>query len=101
MSQTATDPSVFYWAMDNLCCEQKRAQTHEPADKGAKENAANKPVNQSTGVSGDICECIRAPEWSGARMIERRRQRRLRSKYSSGDQEETELEHVSTKVGSA
>ena len=33
-------------------------------------------------------------------MTERRRQRRLRAKYSSGDQEETEVEHVSTKVGS-
>ena len=42
----------------------------------------------------------RAQEWSGARMTERRRQRRLRAKYASGDQEETEGEHVSAKVGS-
>ncbi len=36
----------------------------------------------------------------GARVTERRRQRRLRAKYTSGDQEETEGEHVSTTVGS-
>ena len=36
----------------------------------------------------------------GARVTERRRQRRLRAKYSSGDQEEMEVKHVSTTVSS-